>query len=475
MNIRRTFGFFISVRFSLLSLFLVSIFALPHGFIIAQQDACTTNTVGKTKQQLQADLEACEREIAQWTGILNSTKEESASFSRDVAALTAKINLAQTNIKAKNVAIASLGKNINEKEIKINQLDKKIEDGRGSLGELLRKTSQIDSYSIAEAMLSNKNLSEFFIDVDTYAATQRSLAVVFEELRGNKTQTQAEKEALAKQREAEADARAVIEANKKQVEISQAEKKTLLAQSQSKEVTYGQVLADRKAKAAKIKAALFPLRDVDTAIQFGTALQYAEEASKITGVRPAFLLGIFTQESGKDESGTFGKNVGTCVITNLATGETKSTVSGRVFSNGIHPTRDLPILQDIVDDLGRDPLSTKVSCPLSYGYGGAMGPAQFIPSTWKLFVDKIKSATGTKIPDPWNARDAFFASSIYLADLGAGAGTPTAERTAACRYYSGKNCYGVGGAPNVGLGYGNSVLSHASTIQTTMIDPLQDL
>ena len=45
------------------------------------------------------------------------------------------------------------------------------------------------------------------------------------------------------------------------------------------------------------------------------------------------------------------------------------------------------------------------------------------------------------------------------------------ERTAACRYYSGKTCYGSRGA-NVGLNYGNNVMSKAANIQKD-IDFLQ--
>lgn len=429
----------------------------------ASADVCSTETVGKSQDQLRIDLEACNAEIAQWTEVLNNTKKDSASFARDVALLTAKINAAQASIKAKTVAIASLGKNINEKQQKITALDNRIEEGKNTLAELVRKTHEIDSFSTAEAMLSNQNLSDFFVDFDTYAATEKSLQDVFAELRGNKAQTQTEKEALAKQREAEANAKALIEEAKKAVEASQAQKKTLLAESKNKEKTYSQVLADRQARAAQIRAALFNLRDTG-AIPFGTALQYANSASTQTGVRPALILGILKQESN------LGANVGSCVITNLSTGETKSANSGKVFANGIHPTRDLPLLQTILSNLGRDPLATKVSCPLSIGYGGAMGPAQFIPSTWNIINNQVASLTGHSTPDPWNPADAIMALAVLLKGNGAAGGTYESERNAACKYYSGKSC-----ASGPGSTYGNQVMSKATDIQTNMIDPLQGI
>lgn len=430
------------------------------------QSSCTSDISGKSRAQLELELEACNREIAEWQETLNKTKQESASFARDVAALTAKINAAQSNIKAKNIAISNLSKDIAVKQSEINVLDERIARGRQAIAAILRKTNDINSFSLVETMLSDKNLSEFFVDMDTYASTEKALDELFDELRTVKQLTETEKTALDKKRQAEAAAKAAIEAAKKEVEVDQAQKKTLLAVSQNNEKTYAQVLADRQAKAAQIRAVLFPLVDAG-AIPFGTALQYAEAASRVTGVRPALILGILQQESN------LGANVGRCIITDLSTGQTKNATTGYVWQNGIHPTRDLPLLQSILSKLGRDPLSTKVSCPIAGvpGYGGAMGPTQFIPSTWNLIAHKIASAMGKETPDPWNPADAIMAAAILLQGNGAATQDWTNERTAACKYYSGRIC---GTARHI-MNYGNQVMSRAATIQTTMIDPLQNL
>lgn len=439
--------------------------------IVQAEDICPEQIEGKTREQLTKDLEACNKEIERWTATLANTKQQSASYSRDVSALTAKINAAQANIKKQNIAISNLGKNINEKQAKINELDTQIGRGRQALRALLKKTNEIDSFTITEAVLSNKDLSDFFVDIDTYSSTQRSLEEVFDELRGIKTKTQAEKESLNKQREATANAKAIAEAAKKEVERANAEKKTLLAQTQTQANYEEQVLTQKKAKAAQIRATLFPLRDT-AAIPFGTALQYAQEASAKTGIRPAFLLAILTQESN------LGANTGSCLVTDSVTGAGKGANTGSPQIRVMSPTRDIPIFLDITRSLGKDYTTTRVSCwqPLydsagsPIGWGGAMGAAQFIPSTWKLFIPRIAAATGVATPNPWNAHDAFFASALYLSDLGASAGTYDAEKNAACKYYSGRAC-----ASGPGNGYGTSVMTKASTIQTTMIDPLQGL
>ena len=66
-----------------------------------------------------------------------------------------------------------------------------------------------------------------------------------------------------------------------------------------------------------------------------------------------------------------------------------------------------------------------------------MGPAQFIPSTWILYKDRISALTGKTPSNPWDIRDAFIAASLLLKDNGASAKTPDAEWKAAMLYFSG--------------------------------------
>lgn len=437
---------------------------MPHTSLA--QTSCTSDVRARNPAEC-AELDKLLQEEAHWTAELNKAKASSASFQSDINALEAKIKAAQANINGKNITIRNLSKDITVKETQIVALNTRAERIRRSIADVLKKTNDVSSYSVVEAVLSDKGLSDFFVDIDTYASTEKSLSILLAELRGTKELTEQEKLALSKKREAESAEKAKIEAAKKGVEIDQDEKARLLAISKNQEKTYAQEVAARQAKAAQIRAVLFPLRDAG-AIPFGTALQYAQTASQKTGVQASLILAILQQESN------LGANVGSCVIADLSTGATKGVNTGRLFSNGIHPTRDLPLLQTILNGLGRDPLTTRVSCPIAgvAGYGGAMGPAQFIPSTWNIMQSKVASALGKTTPDPWNPQDAIMAMALFLKDIMGTSGDPYIDqRTAACRYYSGRTCYGSSG-PNAGLSYGNSVMSKATTIQRD-IDFLQ--
>ncbi len=417
------------------------------------------------KARLEAELASLEKEIAAKQKQLEAQKGQSTSISRDIAILTSQIEKSKLDIKSKNLTIQKLGGEITQKNKTIQSLSTKIENEKKSLAQMIRKEREIGELPLLALILSKESISDVYGDIDTFSSIKRGIQESVDQIRGIKRNTEVEKKTLEQKKNAETDAKMEIENAKKKVELSEAEKKKLLEASKKTEAEYQKILEEKAKRRNEILTALFNLRDT-AAIPFSKALEYANLASKKTGIRPAFLLAILTQESN------LGANVGSCYLSNPTTGAGVGAKSGKVFPNVMKPTRDVQPFLTITAELGRDPYKTLISCPYgSVGYGGAMGPSQFIPSTWQIIRGRVATALGVKTSDPWNPRDAFMASAIYLTDLGAGAQTYTAERNAACKYYSGRSCDNKTPANSF---YGDSVLSKATNIQTNMIDPLQD-
>lgn len=461
---KKSFSRFFIFPFIPVLIILVIVF-LPFQSYGQAVSSCSnvSDLTNKTEDQLKAYLAQCEKEIADQQKNLDSQQNQSKTIKGDISALTNKINKTQLDIKSKNVVIESLSREIISKNQTINELSSKLQDKLNSLGQLMRKTLELDNTSFVSLVLNSEDLSTFYSDVDSFAYLNKAVKESVDEIKGIKADTEVQKTVLQKDQNSEVDTKVELENSKKKIQQSESEKQKLLNLSKKKEDEYKKYIADQAKKASQIRSALFALRDT-AAIPFEQALEYANIASKKTGVRPAFLLAILTQES------SLGKNVGSCLMTDLTTGNGKGKNTGTFFERVMKAPRDTEPFRNIMSALGRDWVSTPVSCPiggtgyyLGRGFGGAMGPAQFIPSTWVMFENRIEGALGIKTADPWRATDAFMASAFYLGDLGASAGGYTAETRAACKYY------GSGGGSCT---YGTQVMAKVQLIQDN-IDFLQ--
>lgn len=444
-------------------------------------DPCVNRSeLEEDKQKLCDELDKINQEAAEVEQTLNVQKAKTATVEREVNVLTGQIKQAQLSINKKNLLISNLGNDIELKDQTVSQLNEKIERGKESLSQLIRKTNELDDVSLAEILLAYENISDFFINIDNFFVVQDALEELFNEIREIRGLTEEEKIKLEEKKKAELNLKLEIESQKKTVEVKESEKKGILALNKQTELTYEQLLAEKRAKAAAIRSALFTLRD-SQGISFGDAVKYADAVSKKTGVRAALILGILKQESD------LGKNVGVC---NLA-GDAPEYKWQKIMPGPIHYANyvangkscsgnaaspcswrdDQSIFLAITKKLGLDPESTPLSCPIRSvsPWGGAMGPSQFIPTTWNSYESRIAATVGVSTPNPWNPEHAFTATALYLKDLGAAGGSYSAEHTAAAKYYAGSN-YSTG----PGQSYGTSVLSHAASFQQ-QIDFLSDV
>lgn len=388
------------------------------------------------RAQLEAQLADLEKQIGANKSELEKKQGERQSLERDVAIIDAQIKDSQLAIRQRELTIRKLTDGIKDKESAIALLDQKILKGQESIAQMIRRTREIDDTTTAELMLGD-NLSEIFTEIDEFETVQKALDAAFVEMNTAKIDLGARKEALAGQQEEEEEMKQLQVFQKRSLEEKENEKKQLVTAVKGEEKVYQSVIAAQTRTVQEIKARLFELRD-SGAIPFGKAYEYAKEASALTGVRPAVILGILAEESN------LGENVGT----------------GN-WRTDMHPTRDQPVFEVLMAELGLDPDTQKVSKKPWYGWGGAMGPAQFIPSTWKQYKDRVGKITGQNPPNPWDARTAIFASAMLMADNGADKQTPAAERLAALRYLAG---WGNASKPAYAF-YGDDVMALSAKFQ----------
>src|SRR3989344_4226049 len=448
--------------------FVVLLFVFLVPLITSAADA---TDVAARRAQLEQDLAKLEQEIASQQQILSGKQQERQSLERDVAILNAQIEKAKLSIRARDLSIQKLSEDISSKANTIVALDEKVVRERQSLAEILRKTNALDEQTLVEFIFATQSVSTFFEDLDSFAAIKGALSESFVEIADTKVVTAEAKTTLEEKRTDQQQLRQlqVLERNKIQEQESQ--KQSIIKITKGVESAYQTLIKGTQKNAAQIRAELFTLRD-SAAIPFGQALEYANFASSKTGVRAAVILGVLKQET------KLGENLGT-----------------GTYINDMHPTRDVPVFLKITETLGLDPARMPVSRQPGYGWGGAMGPAQFIPSTWACYAgyinvntrkcannsttyagpfeydvskDIVRRLIGKDGPsNPWDNKDAFTASGLLMKENGAGAQTYAAERLAALRYFAG---WGNANKPAYAF-YGDSVMQWAGEFQI-LIDQL---
>lgn len=182
--------------------------------------------------------------------------------------------------------------------------------------------------------------------------------------------------------------------------------------------------------AFEVRNVPFRLLQVTETPTFGDVYDIAKNVEKITGTRAAFMMAIAQEE-------LFLEELDMCYLRNFETGEGVRGIDGKIMLKTMKPDRDIKDFLSITKELGVDAEKVMVTCPMSFGWGGAMGPADFIPSTWVKYKDKVKEKTG-RPANPWDIEDAFLAMGMYLADSGASAKNLEAEWDAAMIYFSGQ-------------------------------------
>ncbi len=396
-----------------------AVFLAPFFVFTTQAQEADPTKVSDYRKKLEEELAVLEAQIEKESQIIKQKQMQSTTLERDIAILDAQINKARLGIKARNIVINELTDEINSRSKLINQLEQKLDEEKISLAELIREINELDSVSLSEIMLGYENFSDFWSEFSFFESIQKELQSSFNKIAATQTNTQKEKEELGNTKSEQLELRNLQELEKKSMEGKEAEKKNILKVTKGEEKKYQAILEERKKNAAAIRSQLFLLRG-SPAIPFEKAVEYANIAFKTTGVRPAFLLGVIAEESN------LGANVG------------KGNWQVDLADSRCKSQREAFIA--ITSELGFAPNLMPVSKKAWYGYcGGAMGPAQFMPTTWLLYKDKVSRITGHNPPNPWDPLDAFVASALLLKDNGASAGGYSAERKAALKYLAGSN------------------------------------
>lgn len=411
------------------------------------------------RAELESQIAQIEKEIDGLDQELVVIKGKKETFKNEIARLDNEIKRSQLTINGLNLTVRQTESSIGLREESIKEAEIKMEKQKKSLSEYLRTIYKQNDLSLIEMLLVRKDLSQFFEEVSALENVQRDINQSLDDLAILKEQLQTEKDELEDKREELLSLRALAQIQKQNVDSQKSQKNKLLKDTQGQESNYQKLIQTKKQNIVAIRSQIQYL--AKTGVTAEDAVKYATLAANRTGIRTAFLLGLLEVETGRRyEEGiiTAGSHTGN--------GDWYTDLYMCYINLGKPSSaeKQKSAFMQITSELGYNPDSMPVSARPSYGCGGAMGPAQFLPSTWLLFDDKVASLTGHNPPDPWNIEDAFTAAALYLADAGARAKTRTAEIRAAKAYISGSaNC-----TKYICNFYSNEVLRIAALIEPNL-------
>ena len=421
--------------------------------VTAQSDLdakCQWDNITQSESKLAASdfralLEECKKyyedKSKQIEGDIKQTAQEKKTQASQIANLQANIKKLNNQIAQSNLIIKDLSAQISNTQTSIVKTSQHLTGIKAEMAHLLKLRAEQDQRSWLEILLAEKSLASFFDGIVALDSLSAKISGLLGNIKTLKTDLETQKADMDTEKKEQENVVVMQKLQQNDSAKKKQEAERLLKLTEKEYQTYLQAQKDAKDKVTKIGNLLFELVEVPQGgIKVEDAIVIAKEVGKLTGTRPAFVLAILWQET------RIGKVMGGCYLRDTATGEGIYIKSGNKAPRTMNPTRDVPIFSRIIAELNQfgalktDAFNTPISCCMIkdgsyFGWGGAMGPAQFIPSTFAIYEESIKQKSGRSLANPWNIRDAFLANAIFLQDLGAKSGDNTREMRAALKYF----------------------------------------
>lgn len=388
---------------------------LIFGYVVAPISpySVAAETSEEERRALESQLLELERQIAEQEITIAEYRKQKQTLEKELSSLNAKIKQLNLQLKATTLTLDKLGTEIKENEGRVMTAEDRLAMTKSALSKLLQQLYEADRTNLFNILLQSEKLSDFVGGVNDLMAVQSDLSVTIAEVTALRDELLEEREQLALRRNDVEALKTYQAAQKANIEETKQRTNTLLVETKGQESKYQEILKQTRQSAAEIRSRLFELLGGGE-MTFEEAYKLARLAEQATDVPASLVLAVLDRES------RLGQNVGRCD-----------------YETAMHPTRDKPVFLAIIETLGlQSNLATgllKVSCPIRSdgAFGGAMGPAQFIPSTWALYAgyekngsswiynasrDRIAKVTGSVPTSPWRNSDAFVATALYLKD-----------------------------------------------------------
>lgn len=391
----------------------ISIVILIFALVLTSFLSFAQMTPEQERAQLEKEYEELLEEIRRYEMDMTKTEAEMQTLKYRLNTLKNRIGELNLQIRRSNIVIQDLGLQIKDTEGSIEKTSLKIEDLRSKLAVILQTIYEEDQKSLIEILLSRATLSDFFDNLMALETLNLKSQEFLEEIKNLKETLEKQKQSLDSEK-SDLERTVVVQTFQRQEsEAARREQERLLKMTEAQYQQYLKEKQELEKRAAEIMTRITQLTLPGLEVPRDQKELYALASwagTKADGVRPALILGLIEVESA------LGTNVGQCNCAGQPVCRHPELAYKQVMRSN-----QWAAFEAIVRELGLNLNTTPVSCYVAGGQvqmGGAMGPAQFMPTTWLNlgYKQRVENITGVRPANPWRARDAFLAAALYLAD-----------------------------------------------------------
>lgn len=388
-----------------------------EGAVVAAAPAAVVPNQDLIDQKL-AEIKNIQDEIAKYQADIRAKRAEGDSLENEIAIFDKNISKNQLEIRETKLNIERAEMEMEGSRNQIEEDRARIEENKEVLKSFLQNLYSRQEDSFLEVLITSGNISDYYNEIDAVKAAQHKVLSTVMELRREREELDSRTKELEANQQTYEELIGMRYEQNTTLENLKAQKNEILEITNGEEDKFQALAAANRSLLPSLRAELRDLQSLGQNIRFDDAISAAKYVGEVTGVRPAFLLGVLRVESG------LGTNVG-----------------GGTYSVDMKPDQRAAF-EAITQELGYDPGVMPVSRkPSAYsGWGGAMGPAQMMPTTWMSYRERVSQLTKNSPADPWDLTDSITAMAIKLSQVdGVTAGDYDAEYEAAGRYLAGGN------------------------------------
>lgn len=420
-------------------LFLIILFfAFPPNKIISSENGSEEINAEENNikiNQIKEEIRQVQDEVNKYDLEIKAKQKEVRTLKTEVSIYEDRIYKNELEVRETKLTTEEVEFEIKETEDKISESEIKIEKDRAFLKNFVQLLYSYEQDSILEMLMTKENISDFFNEFDAVESVKDEIFKTIVNLKNEKEEAGLRKEELEEQNE---DHYKLIQMRIDQngsLDDLKKQKNELLEITKGEENKFQQIMEENKNILPSLRAQLHDLQSLGQKIEFDDALSASEYASSVTGVRQEFILAIFQVETrwgALKGTGNWEDDLYKCYL------RLSKIYSSREAYYVKRAETEKNAFFSIVNRLDLDPMSVTVSKEPSYGCGGAMGFAQFLPSTWVAYEGRVSAITGNYPPNPWNLADALVTMAVKVSDIkGVTSGDSNAEYEAAGRYIGG--------------------------------------